>query len=465
MADNSEGAKALPRRDSERITRLCEGAIALAKLADTRLLPPKLDAYFRRLGPVPLTGTASILPQVLESAKLAQRKPCFGNKQFLNCLLGGFRSGFNEREICASTLQIQLEQEHTKRFPNEAYEQINGFPSRSKQIKSLVTQIVSRKNIAGLHITFHHWADLALEMWGDLISEDFRIELMIVAKDAYAITGVRNAALHRYYDSIDTWQNLWRVLLEPRPGHRKRSQYQILAGQDNNSVGVIDSSSAVGKAFRRWRVWPTNSVPYLRGFDAATTPLPSEMKRDSLSINLLAYQIWLLRPRQLLVLTKDKYAIAIVRQVPQLLECPGFEFPTLHHAPHSSNSPFWKDGPKAIMKLRPYLPALDSHKLMPQLPRTDRGKSQTRERSQKRSPTTPRIVTANLARRQMRVIAIHPKSLKIVLKSRTYNTRNIISKVIAFARQEFRKTGKWRDDYVCVAQVPDDGNNFVTVTE
>jgi hypothetical protein len=465
MADNSEGAKALPKRDNERITRLCEGAIALAKLADTRVLPPKLDAYFRRLDPVPLTGAVSILPKVLESAKLAQRKPRFGNRQFLNCLLGGFRSGFNERELCASTLQAHLEQEHTQRFPNEAKQQINGFPSRSKQIKSLVNQIVSRKNIAGLHVTFHHWADLALEMWGDLISDDFRIELMIVAKDAYAITGVRNAALHRYYDSINTWQNLWRVLLEPRPGQCKRSPYQILAGQDNNSIGVIDSSSAVGKAFRRWKVWPTNSVPYLRGFDAATTPLPSEMKRDTLSINLLAYQIWLLRPRQLLLLTKDKYAIEIVHQVREILASSGFELPALHYAPHSSNSPFWRDGPKAIMKLRGTLPALDRHKLMPPFRRKDRGRSQKRKRIQTHSRTVPHFVTATLPRRQMRVIAIHPKSLKTVLVSRTYKTCNIASKVIAFARREFRKTGKWRDDYECVAQVSGDGNNFVTVTE
>lgn len=181
---------------------------------------------------------------------------------------------------------------------------------------------------------------------------------MIVAKDAYSIKGVRNAALHRYYDSIVTWSRLWQVFLEPKPRIGKRSSYQILAGQDQSSLGVIDYASPVGKALRLWKVWPTNAVPYLRNWDDATGSLPPKITNDRISITLLAYQIWLLRPENILVLgPANGETIAIVHQALGIASVTGFELPAIYRVPHSSGSPFFVEGPIVLEELRAALPS------------------------------------------------------------------------------------------------------------
>jgi hypothetical protein len=196
-------------------------------------------------------------------------------------------------------------------------------------------------------------------MWGDLIelSDDFHIALMIVAKDAYSIDGVRNAALHRYYDSIATWRNLWQVLIQPT---KPRSPYRTLAGQDTNPIGVIDYSSSVGKALRLWKVWPTNAIPYLRNWPDALGALPREITNDPMCINLLAYQIWLLRPENILVLgTAHGETMKIVDQALELITSSEFQLPSIYCVPHSSGSPFFIHAPATLKKLRDNLQSLD----------------------------------------------------------------------------------------------------------
>ena len=272
---------------------------------------------------------------------------------FLNCLIGGARPGFAENQLCAATLQGHLEAEHAQRFPQEDGEADRGFPSRTLHIQ----KIANTRGTSGLHVTLHHWADLALELWGDLIdaSDAFHISLMIIAKDAYSLSGIRNVGLHRYYDSIPTWSRFWQVFLEPHPlpGVR-RSPYQTLAGQDRGAIGIIDDVSPVGRAFRSWRVWPTNAIPYLRGWDEAIGPLPTAVLEDWAAINLLAYQLGLLKPKILLVLgRKAGQTDQVVKRALNLCPC---DVPAVFYVPHPGGRHFFQEGPAILAALREVLP-------------------------------------------------------------------------------------------------------------
>ena len=278
--------KSCPRRCETRVTRLCTGAIALAKHADDRGRP----AWCRDI--VQPTPSDHILPSLLGAVRSKWHSRCFGSFPFINALLGGCRPGFDKRQLDADALEAHLHIEHGVRFPEPG--------DRANQI------VHAAKDEAGpgLFITFNHWTDLALEIWGYDCPIEGGIELMVVGKDAYSLNGMRNACLHRYYDEVSTWRNLWLALLasKARQPYRRLASSPLIAGD----VGVIHAQSMVGAAMRQWRCWPTNAVPYLRDWDRATGRLPREIEADPQSALLLAYQMWLLRPRHILVLGPEK---------------------------------------------------------------------------------------------------------------------------------------------------------------
>jgi hypothetical protein len=113
----------------------------------------------------------------------------------------------------------------------------------------------------------------------------------------------------------------------------------------------------VGWALRLWKAWPTNAVPYLRNWNDAVGPLPPQITNDQISITLLAYQIWLLRPETILVLgPANGETITIVHQALELGSATGFRLPAIYRVPHSSGSPFFVDGPTVLEALRAVLP-------------------------------------------------------------------------------------------------------------
>lgn len=285
---------ARPKRDPERIRWMCEGAVALAKLADSRPMPGALRNSLNQLPSAgPEVGEVAVLARVLERARRAPRVVPLGNREFLNYLVGGYRPGLDATGLDAERLQAHVEREHRRRFANEDNESAAGFPSRRSQLDKAAAEIRG----PGLYLTFNHWTDLALEVWGDLIdsSNDFRIGLMIVAKDAYPFVKTLNVGLHRYDDEIATWQNLWMEFLEIP----EDVQYRDIAG---HTAGVFDAAKPLGDLMRRFQVWPTNAIAYFRNWESASGHIPKAALGDKWSICLLAFQLWLLRPRHILAL-------------------------------------------------------------------------------------------------------------------------------------------------------------------
>lgn len=94
----------------------------------------------------------------------------------------------------------------------------------------------------------------------------------------------------------------------------------------------------------------------------------------------------------------------------------------------------------------------------PTAPARKRGGS--KRASKKAAVKTSRIVTATLEQRQVRVV--FKQGSKVVHTSPTYKSRNILSKIVAFARST---SGGKASGATPVAQVTTDGKKWVTVTE
>lgn len=101
---------------------------------------------------------------------------------------------------------------------------------------------------------------------------------------------------------------------------------------------------------RSLKVWPTNAIPYLRNWDDPIRGLPSRALNDSLSIHLLAYQTWILRPANILILGHEAGQAA--DQALSLLARDNPLNPRLHRVPHSSSRSFYEQGPAILARLR-----------------------------------------------------------------------------------------------------------------
>lgn len=242
--------------------------------------------------------------------------------------------------------------EHKLRFPND-YSMRSDSNERAKCI-----QVAARdENGPGLYETINHWTDLALELWGDLIDPfaDLRIGLMVIGTDAYAFAKTRNVGLHRYWDEIPAWRNLWICLLNPlSPGFGK---YRTLAGR---TVGEISDVSPLGKFMRSRMVWPTNALAHFRGWPNEKDSLPIEALNDKWSIHLLAYQIFLLNPRHVLILGGQ--APDTVEAAYRLLEANKIKRPKTYQVPHPSYSGFWSRSREILDELRYISPVVGFRK-------------------------------------------------------------------------------------------------------
>lgn len=315
--------KAMPMRSDERIKRLCRGAVNLAELSLNKKMPPELIQALnnaldnsmkrvalsehelfptilnnarRKVKTVEITEDIKYTPGELEEVKYRK------STELWNCLLGGTRQGLGIGELSAENLQEGLCKEMECFLESEKESNQNLEDARKEEIYFQAKKSISwkYKHARGLHVSFNHWTDLALEMWGDAIEKDnenFSIELMIIGKDAYNVNGMKNALLHCYYDAIPTWRNLWIQYFKNKGGNLSYLHY---SGQ---KIGEIDDKSEVGLKMIQLKIWPTNAVPYLRAGDLdAVGDLPRLLKEDDISIALLAYQIWLLHPKRILVL-------------------------------------------------------------------------------------------------------------------------------------------------------------------
>ena len=331
----------LPYRSPAQLRNLCTGLVALALQSHQR-------KYSRSLlmGLQPeLKSRGHLLPQVLSGVHTSWHKKSFGKQRFINKMIGGYRDGFKDNLLDPELLELQI-----LRSKEDIFTELREF-------RAQIDEAIELSQGLGLAAGFHSVGDFILELWGNLIPTDTPmepIELMIVGSEETPAPKQGGGAVHCFDDTQRWWRMMCTALLYPDGDHPSYEKIAWMIDDVNKPIGQIDPSSPVGQMFRKWRIWYTPAIPWMREKESNST-LPNELVDDKQTRSLLAFQVHLFQPKNILYMGSDEVGFALLQRALSRVAWKGDIFRT----PHASASVLYKEGALALRQLRAKLPPID----------------------------------------------------------------------------------------------------------